>query len=160
LADHLPAQLTAKTVIGGLGLRRDESRLASVNRFGRFYLVPGRDSLCLLSTDRITGICWPSKVAEQGSAVTSAVCAPRLPPMAIEIAGFVPDHVDSVAIVSSTGTRLMAPVRGNLFVSRFETKHFTPRRVVWSNQRSTHRQTAGTPSSLSPGGCNAHTPPA
>jgi hypothetical protein len=158
--DRLPAGLSAGRVIAGLGLHVGKSRLALTSGLGRFYLVPGRrQSLCLLSTDRVTGACWPKAVLGSGNALSTALCMPDLPHHSVEIAGVVPDEVDSVEVVSSDRTSRRVAVHGNVYVLRIRTLRSIPRAVVREEDGATHRLSAGISPALIRRGCQQHRPP-
>lgn len=105
---------------------------------GAIYLVPARQRLCLLSTNRVSSNCFPRDQVPQGSAA-SVICSPYLRKGLIELAGIVPDGARAVTVIRQRGERLRVPVVHNVFVFDIPQRSAIPRAIEWRAGGRRHR---------------------
>lgn len=80
-----------------------------------YYLVPAKQSLCILSENG-SGGCTDVDRALQGDLIVS-VCDRDLPPGSVRLAGMFPDQTTAITLTLADGTQQTLPVSDNTVVA-------------------------------------------
>jgi hypothetical protein len=114
--DALPSLDPAARVTEGENVRLSR-RAAATPSGDSYYLVPGRNSICLFGENG-SGGCTGIERAMRGDLIVS-LCAPRLAEDQLRVIGMFPDGVASVTFELADGTAVEVPVQQNALAADF-----------------------------------------
>jgi hypothetical protein len=134
------------------------SRRARLSPSGKpVYLIPGRESICMLNSSGTENFCAPQQAIAAGNANAISLCAPRsLSTNDIEIAGILPDGVQTAVTVLSNGEQSPLNVEGNVYVADFARTGPLPETIQWTDaEGKQHSASTHLPSGVATEDCEA-----
>ncbi len=148
--DVMPAN--AQRVLKRLGASASLSRRVGGSDGPALFAVPGRDTLCVI--DAVGGSsCSPTDRPFDGD-ISTAGCAPGLPPGSVRVFGLISDGPDEVLLADASGATTRVPIVDNGFVIDVVVSTTAlPVKIQWTRDGRSRQRVVPIPERVAPVTC-------